>query len=246
METIRSSADSLLTIINDILDFSKIEAGKLELEVAGLRRRASSSRRSPTCWRRRRTARGWSWLTQCRPGRSGPAARRSRPAAPGADEPGRQRGQVHRAGRGRAARQSGPSVRRTAAWPRWPLVRFEVRDTGIGVPADARARLFQAFAQADGSTTRRYGGTGPGPDDLPAARGADGRPDRPGERAGHGQHLLVLGAAGALRRASTGAGPGPSWPARGADRRRQPDEPDDPGAAGDGLEHARRQRARRG
>jgi CheY-like chemotaxis protein len=42
------------------------------------------------------------------------------------------------------------------------VVRFAVHDTGIGVPHEARGRLFQAFAQADGSTTRRHGGTGLG------------------------------------------------------------------------------------
>jgi two-component system sensor histidine kinase/response regulator len=44
----------------------------------------------------------------------------------------------------------------------WVRVRFEVADTGIGIPPDALARLFQAFEQADNSTTRKYGGTGLG------------------------------------------------------------------------------------
>jgi signal transduction histidine kinase/DNA-binding response OmpR family regulator len=161
VETIRTSADALLTIINDILDFSKIEAGKLELEMLdcepGLVVEEVAELLAESAHRK-----GLELLTQCES--EVPALLRG--------DPGRlrqvltnlvsnaikftERGDVvlrlslDRAG----SMDGGPDS--------WPLVRFEVSDTGIGVPPEARARLFQAFSQADGSTTRRYGGTGLG------------------------------------------------------------------------------------
>jgi two-component system sensor histidine kinase/response regulator len=154
-ETIRTSADALLTIINDILDFSKIEARKLVLEVVDfdlheviddtLELVAASAH-----------LKGLEMIHHILP--DVPTLLRG--------DPGRvrqiitnivsnavkftQKGEVVL----RVTRESSTATR--------AFLRFEVKDTGIGIPPEAQARLFQAFSQADGSTTRRFGGTGLG------------------------------------------------------------------------------------
>ena len=161
-KNIRNSADSLLNIINDILDFSKIEAGKMELDpvdfdVRELVEEVAEMAAGPA------HAKGLELA--CRIDESVPAAVRG--------DAGRlrqvltnlvgnavkftERGEVlievrPTAGAARQARPAGDACR----------LEFSITDTGIGITAEAKARLFSAFTQADSSTTRRFGGTGLG------------------------------------------------------------------------------------
>ena len=154
-EAVRNCGDHLLTIINDILDFSKIEAGKMSLEIIDfdLRHavedaldlfgeRASSKHLNLACLFHAEV----------------PSALRG--------DPGRVR-QVLTNLVGNAIKftQEGDvvvQVRLDSEQDGAVVVRFDVTDTGIGLTEAQQARLFQAFSQADGSTTRKYGGTGLG------------------------------------------------------------------------------------
>ena len=154
VDKISRAGEHLLTIINDILDLSKIEAGKLELEridfslagmLDGVRSLVSDQaaakglaleidQDSVPAWLRGDPTR----LRQALLNYTGNAVKFT------------ERGRI--ALGARLLREEGDRV----------LVRFEVRDTGIGIPTDRQATLFKAFEQVDASTTRRHGGTGLG------------------------------------------------------------------------------------
>jgi PAS domain S-box-containing protein len=161
VRTIRESGNSLITVINDILDFSKIEAGKLDIENVGMN------------------------LVDAVEGVAGtliPNASKKGvrihvfvdPALPDAvhGDPTRIRQILFNLGGNAVKFSDGRDViieathaprnqeRRTEGNQVW--VRFNIVDQGIGISKENQAKLFQAFSQAESSTTRRFGGTGLG------------------------------------------------------------------------------------
>jgi PAS domain S-box-containing protein len=155
LELAKTSTNSLLTIINDILDFSKIEAGKLELDLA----RLSVTHILETLVKHF-TLR----------------ARQKKLTIGYHIDPGTPDALLGDAGRisqiltnliGNAIKftEMGSVTIRVGAELQSEseaVLRFEVVDTGIGIPHEKQQVIFDAFAQADGSATRRYGGTGLG------------------------------------------------------------------------------------
>jgi PAS domain S-box-containing protein len=168
LEMVKASADALLGVINDILDFSKIEADKLELEALPFDLRDSLGDAMKAVAMRAHQ-KGLELACHIHP---------DVPEAVVGD-PGRLRqvvlnlvgNAVKFTERGEVvvevsvatgsppvaeAAAGGPPVATEAA------LHFAVRDTGIGIPADKLATIFDPFVQADSSTTRKYGGTGLG------------------------------------------------------------------------------------
>jgi two-component system, sensor histidine kinase and response regulator len=155
LATVKSSADALLAIINDILDFSKIEARRLELERIEFDTREAVGNAAKLL-AARAAEKGIELACQIAP---------DVPDLLLGDE-GRLR-QVLLNVLGNAVKftAAGEVVLRVSVEQldaRRATLHFAVTDTGIGIAPDKRAQIFQAFTQADSSTTRRYGGTGLG------------------------------------------------------------------------------------
>ena len=155
LSTVKSSAQSLMVILNDILDFSKIEAGMLNIEAIDFPLASSLTEMLQPIGARARL-KGLALNVQMAPGL--PALVRG--------DPGRIRQVLtnlcDNAIKFTAQGSITVSVECTAVGSDSWEARLSVRDTGIGIAPDKQAGIFEAFSQADSSTTRRFGGTGLG------------------------------------------------------------------------------------
>ncbi|MBK7715687.1 MAG: response regulator [Gemmatimonadetes bacterium] len=155
VETVRASGEALLTIINDILDFSKIEAGRMSLETVDF---SLQEVLEDTLDLLAETASGKGLELAAHVERAIPRLLRGDPARVRQVLTNLVSNALKFTDRGAV------TVHCTLASEAADdlLVRWEIRDTGIGLTPEQQARLFQPFAQADNSTTRKYGGTGLG------------------------------------------------------------------------------------
>lgn len=154
--TVKSSAESLLTIINDILDFSKIEAGRLELDPIRFNLRDTLDEAIRTLAVRAHQQ-GLELLCDWKAGV---------PDFVVGDQVRIRQVIVNLLGNAIKFTQSGEVVLEVMLEPQndddYLDLHFIVRDTGIGIAEEKQKLIFDAFSQADGSMTRRYGGTGLG------------------------------------------------------------------------------------
>ncbi len=155
VETIRDSTETLLQIINDILDFSKVEAGKLSFEIIDfdLREAVESTVEMLADNAQRKGIELNCWMEPDVPTRL-------------RGDPGRFRQVLANllTNAVKFTEKGEVLVRITPVEEddRKVTLLFEVSDTGVGISREAVTRIFQPFTQADGSTTRKYGGTGLG------------------------------------------------------------------------------------
>ncbi len=150
VETIRVSGETLLTIINDVLDFSKIEAGRIDLEREPFEvHRVVEEALDLVAPHAAEQGVGLAYDVMA-----------DVPAAVWGDVTRVRQVLINLLSNAVKFTPSGEVVVSVSVVP--DGLRFAVRDTGIGIAADALPTLFDAFTQADASTTRRYGGTGLG------------------------------------------------------------------------------------
>ena len=155
LETVKVSADSLLTVVNDILDFSKIEAGKIDLEAIdfNLRDCLDSALKTLAV---QADEKGLELLCEIAPGV---------PEGTRGDSSRLRQIVVNLVGNAIKFTDTGEvtlKVQVEAEDARDRILRFTVSDTGIGIPNEKRESIFDPFTQADSSTTRKHGGTGLG------------------------------------------------------------------------------------
>ena len=161
LDVLKESGETLLHLIDEILEFAKIVAGKFVFAetVFDLRKRVTDTLRMLVPQARRKNLE-LLWKVSADvpisvwgdPGRLHQVLANLTNNAIKFTQSGSVRVDIALDDGGRAS-SIGTDKRR---------LRFTVRDTGIGIPEEARARLFQPFAQADDSTTRKFGGTGLG------------------------------------------------------------------------------------
>lgn len=156
VETLMSAADGLLGIIDDILDFSKIEAGRLEIEHVAFDLHSAAEDVAELLAHKAREKR-LEVIVRYMPGTPQFVL----------GDPGRVRQILcNLVSNAIKFTESGyvlitiDTVEEKSALR--PMIRIQVEDTGIGIPANKLESIFDMFAQADGSTTRRFGGTGLG------------------------------------------------------------------------------------
>ena len=155
LTAVRASADSLLCVINDILDLSKIEAGKMTLEVVEFHLHEMVSDTLKTlsfAAQQKRLELLWD-------------AGSNLPDRVIADPVRLRQVMTNLLGNAIKFTEAGEvmlQIEAAAPVGNTAELHFVVSDTGIGIPADRREHVFEAFVQGDGSSTRRFGGTGLG------------------------------------------------------------------------------------